>query len=72
MVKRQVHLQVLIEQSLVDAWQRERAGLHTPQPAAVGPNQIARRNYELLLHRQSTAIAASLLTCSTSSLSGND
>ena len=63
-------LQILVEQSLVDAVQQERNGLEAAQPAAVGPSQIARRNYELLVHRQSTAIAASELTCSTSSLSG--
>lgn len=63
-------LQILVEQSLVDAVQQERNDLQAAQPAAVGPSQIARRNYELLVHRQSTAIAASELTCSTSSLSG--
>lgn len=59
-----------MEQSLVEAVQQEREGLHSTQPAAVGPSQIARRNYELLVHRQSTATAALELTCSTSSLSG--
>ena len=63
-------LQILVEQSLVGAVQQERGGLQAGQPAAVGPSQIARRNYELLVHRQSTAIAASELTCSTSTLSG--
>ena len=59
-----------MEQSLVEAVQQEREGLHSIQPAAVSPCQIARRNYELLVHRQSTATAALELTCSTSSLSG--
>lgn len=62
--------QILVEQALVDVWQQEQGSLHVTQPTAAGPTQIARRNYELLLHRRSTVTAALQLTCSTSSLSG--
>ena len=58
-----------MEQSLVEAVQQEWRE-DGPSQAAVGPSQIARRNYELLLHRKATAVAASELTCSTSTLSG--
>lgn len=63
-------MQILLEQSLVEALQQEWGGQAASNLTAIGPSQIARRNYELLVHRRSTAMAASELTCSTSTLSG--
>ena len=63
-------LQILVEQSLVDAVELEwTGGSIGPLPAAA-PSHIALRNHALLVHRQEVDLVASQLTCSRTSLSG--
>lgn len=64
-------LQILVEQSLVDALELEWTGASGLGPLPAAPlSRIALRNHALLVHRQEVDRAASQSFCSKTSLSG--
>ncbi len=64
-------LQILVEQSLVDALELEWTGAPGLGPLPAAPlSHIALRNHALLVHRQEVDRAASQSFCSRTSLSG--
>ena len=66
-------VQILVEQSLVAAVGLEWTGVQGTGPLPAAPaSHLALRNHALLVHRAEVDAAAAELTCSTTSLSGQD